>query len=519
MLNYFFKKSLFYRIAYGSNSKLLPHDDPTDTFFTADTNCSARKRKANKEKQKTPMENNSKMKNKKENVADYVEENPPKKQKIDDYALEALDCTQYLRENGFRKENCLPDGNCFFHALEFLTGESQISLRQALVTQIRVKKNLYNELFTEQMKMKYFVENSSLEARCQIMAADKSWAGFPEKVAASHFLGKNIWEIYENNSTFYWNVFFGTMDPRVLEQNRLENVYLHYDSITQHFSPLTLENRFTTNIQITNIYCLLAEEQGKNAVFIHMSPMDLSPNHQMFQNYQYSQISDQPVGLINMGNTCYLNALVQSLHALPVYMNAISIDRMHIQNGDSFIGNVCDLFDAITDNESLNTMAIIAENVLEKIRKRFKGQFIPGRMEDPQELLLHIQMMINEEQKIPNEVTIFRNVTNLAQTMESFQNCNRSNITRISTIYTKVIRIMHSACQTEAFEALPFLVLQFNDSFENSTTIEAMMNRYVQKRNAGDILRCSTCNLPRVHMTQEIFLEHLPEVLILTVER
>ena len=78
---------------------------------------------------------------------------------------------------------------------------------------------------------------------------------------------------------------------------------------------------------------------------------------------------------------------------------------------------------------------------------------------------------------------------------------------------------MHSACQTEAFEALPFLVLQFNDSFENSTTIEAMMNRYVQKRNAGDILRCSTCNLPRVHMTQEIFLEHLPEVLILTVER
>ena len=78
---------------------------------------------------------------------------------------------------------------------------------------------------------------------------------------------------------------------------------------------------------------------------------------------------------------------------------------------------------------------------------------------------------------------------------------------------------MHSACQTEAFEALPFLVLQFNDSFENSTTIEAMMNRYVQKKNAGDILRCSTCNLPRVHMTQEISLEHLPEVLILTVER
>ena len=47
-------------------------------------------------------------------------------------------------------------------------------------------------------------------------------------------------------------------------------------------------------------------------------------------------------------------------------------------------------------------MAIISEKILEKIRKRFRGQFIAGRMEDPQELLLHIQMMINEEQKIPN---------------------------------------------------------------------------------------------------------------------
>ena len=466
------------------------------------------------------MENKIIMKkNKGGNVDDLVDENSQKKQKIDDYAFEALDCTEYLRKMSFRKENCLPDGNCFFHALEFLTGESQKSLRQALVTQIRLKKNFYKELFTEQMKMKYFIDDSSLEARCQMMAVDKSWAGFPEKIAASHFLGKNIWEIYENDSTFYWNVFFGTMDPRVLEQNQMENVYLHYNSISQHFSPLTFENRFPKNIQITNIYCLVAEEQGNNSVFIHMSPMDLSPNHQMFQNYQYSQNSDQPVGLINMGNTCYLNALVQSLHALPVYMNAMSIDRMHIQNGDSFIGTVCDLFDAITENESLNTMSIISEKILEKIRRRFRGQFIPGRMEDPQELLLHIQMMINEEQKISNEVTIFRNVSNLAQTIESFQNCNRSNITRISTIYTKVIRIMHSACQTEAFEALPFLVLQFNDSFENSTTVEALMRRYVQKKDAGNILRCSTCNLPRVHMTQEISLEHLPQVLILTVER
>jgi hypothetical protein len=85
--------------------------------------------------------------------------------------------------------------------------------------------------------------------------------------------------------------------------------------------------------------------------------------------------------------------------------------------------------------------------------------------------------------------------------------------------YYYVCTFFYSACQTEVFEALPFLVLQFNDSFENSTTVEVMMSRYIQKKDAGDILRCSTCNLPKVPMTQEISLEHLPEVLILTVER
>jgi hypothetical protein len=513
----FIKIFSYNRIASGTNAKLLPHEDHTDNFFASDIYSSAKKKKVHQKNIKPPTLSNISVKKQREYIKDIEEEaNKPKKKT---YANSSPNPTEFIENLGFTKEYCLPDGNCFFHALEFLTGEDHRALRQGIVTRMRIQRNLYKELFTEQMKMKYFVDESSLEERCQRMLQDKVWASFPERISASHFIGKNIVELYQRNLNFHWNVFFGTTDPRVLEQNRLENIYIHYDSVSKHFSPLTVQKSFTGDIQITNIYCLVAEGQEDNAVFIQMNPNDLSPNHQMFQNVQNTQVSNQPVGLINVGNTCYLNALIQCLHALPVYINAVNIDRMHVENEDCFVANICQLFNCINERESLNNLKMCTEAVLEKIRKRFKGQFLPGHMEDPQELLLHLTMIVNEEQNKTNEVSTFKSFPNLVQTMQSFENCNRSNTTKLTTIYTKVVRMMHSTCQTESFEALPFLVLQFPADFENSTTVEALLNNYIQKKDAGEILRCSTCNLPRVHMTQEIVLDHLPEIMILTVER
>ena len=497
-------------MAVGPDAKLLNHDDPTEVFFSIDLDRQAKIKKRKVQNEKPPSRINLKKNDEYKN--DMVEDMFKKKDNRENNI-------QNIEKLGFNKEYCCPDGNCFFHALEFLTGMSHQALRKGIVTRMKIQSNVYNQLFTDQLKMKYYIEDATLEERFQRMAKDRTWAGFIEKISASHFIGKNILEAYEMNNEIHWNAFFGTTDPRVLEQNSLSNIYIHYDSQLKHFSPLSIKKSFTGSVKITNIYCLLADGQENNGVFIHINPSDLTPNHNMFQNLENIQLPNQPVGLMNLGNTCYLNSLFQCLHALPIYVNAVSIDKMHMKNEDGLVLNIYNLFTDLSCGESFNNLTKQIETIMKKIRIRFKGQFIPGHMEDPQEFLLHVTMIVNEEQKRKHEVTTFKNFPDLMQTKQSYENCNRSNTTQITTIYTKVVRMMHSTCVLESFEALPFLSLQFLTNSENSTSIEALLGSYLKKKNVEHVKRCPTCNLPGVHMTQQISLAHLPDILIFTVER
>ena len=501
---------VFTRIAHGTSAKLIPHDDPTDVFFSNEF----------KSREKTKKEQTSKNKTntKRENINDGLRRDA-KRQKTEDYFTNTSpSINNYLSSHGLKMEYCLPDGNCFFNALEILTGVANQDLRKAIVTRMKIQKNIYKELFTEELRMKYFVNDDNLEARCSQMLKDKTWAGFPERISASHFIGKNIFELYQQNDTFHWNVFFGSTDSRILEQNSLDNVFMHYDSAKKHFSPLTRLSNFEGKLNLTNIYCLLTEGLEGNAAFIHLNPSQLSPNNTMFQNAQQTTRTDQPKGLMNLGLTCYFSALIQSISALPMYVNALEIDRMHVEDEDSFTSDLCILLNALKQRDSQQMLKQMTEDVLAKVRNRFEGEFLPNRQADPQELLIHMQMMINEEQRNPNEITTYKEFPDIEQTMRCFEHCNRGSTTKFTTIYTKIVRTMHKSCKTESFEALPFLVLQFDEIFESSTTIQALLDRYVQKKEIK-VIRCPRCNLPNPHTTQEVSIAHLPEILILTVER
>ena len=502
---------MFNRIAFGQQARLIPHTDPTDIYFSRTIQHS--KEAEEKSRPKEHIKN----KNHREESSETGQGCPaPKKMKTKHCPEPPTNVSDYISKHGFEMTNSFPDGNCFFHSLATITGETHQILRKEIVTRMKLQKNVYEDLFTPEIKMKYFIEEESLEERCENMLRDKEWAGFPEKMSAAIFLGLNLFELHYQNQMLYWNVYFGSCTSRILEDNTLKNIHVFYDVTRSHFSPLLRRNNYSENIKISNIYCLLKDESCENGVFINLTPSQLNPRHRMFQNMQYSQRSNQPVGLNNLGLTCYFSSLMQSLFALPIFVNALHIDRIHLENEDKLTAKICDLLNGLSDHMSLNTLEMLTEDVLMKIREIFQNQFLPEHQADPSELLGLLLSVFNDEQRKSKEITMHREFSDLEQTMRDFEASHRSNTTKITTIYTKTVRTLHGTCQTQTFDALPFLNIAFCGFA--TETIEGMLLKYC-RRKPIEVLRCPSCNFQNPPSTEEIYFAHLPEILILSVER
>ena len=506
---------------------MIPHEDPTNHFYSNDIFEQIRKRQPASNKKsftaKTLFADSMTTEQKKStsnNIEDVFENYSDKEHgKISDDCVSDQEniMDNIIKNLGFIKAECIPDGNCFFRTLEQFTGESYKHLRQAIVTSMKVKKNLYIQLFTKSNREKYFIGEESLEERCQVMSINKNWAGFPEKLASALFMGKNIVELRENNSNISWNVYIGSSEAGSLDQNSLENIYIHYDVISRHFSPLTFQSLNTPSIKIDNLYYLI-KNQDNEGVFIAMKTHELSPNHEFFQNLQSQSFEEQPSGLINRQNTCYANALFQCLHSLPQIWNAFEIDKLHTIYESSLVGSVSDLLRALHNKESLETLNYLSEDIMRKIRENKPDKYPIGSHEDPQELYLDLLSVVNGEQEHSKE-NQRQDQANFVQTIQEHEKWNTSNTTRLLTCYTKTIRFMHSLCQHTTFEAQSLLPLSFPDVSIKSTTVDYLFMRYSQFSEQGIIDKCSNCGLANIDMSEQISMEHFSDILIISLLR
>ena len=487
--------------------------DPTDHFYSNDI---FEKRKKKNTKFEEPIEG------KKEELPNEIPLKKPKSYSTNEetetnknFFVKDGDIIEDL---GFRKEECIPDGNCFFRTLEFFSKESHRHLRQAIVTSMRVNGNMYTQLFTKTNQLKYFIGESTLKERCHLMSISKTWAGFPEKLGAALFIGKNIFELCQNNSNSHWNVYIGTSEARSLDQNYLTNIYMHLDVAGRHFSPLTIQTSTAIKVEISNLYYLIRDQDG-DGIFIEMKPHELSPNHQFFKNVVQEQFNDQPVGLRNVQNSCYFNALFQCIHSVPHMWNAFEIDQMHTQNINNFVGSICELLKGLHDTESLDILQDKCEVIMRKIRGRYPNRYPVGNHEDPQELFLDLLSIVNEEQRQGIRKPADQNISNLVQTVHYHQDIQRSNTTKLISSYTKTIRYMHSKCQQISYEGVNFLALPFSQRSSISASIESLFTSFTQLTDEGIIDKCSVCELQNINMSQQISMEHLPEILIISLLR
>ena len=113
---------------------------------------------------------------------------------------------------------------------------------------------------------------------------------------------------------------------------------------------------------------------------------------------------------------------------------------------------------------------------------------------------------------------MYKNFPDLEQTKKNFETSNRSNTTQLTTVYVKVVKIFHNTCRRESFEPIPYLTLRFSENMKQSTTVEEMLKQYLQKQNTENS-KCPNCNLPNSPTTEETFIVHLPDILVVSLGR
>ena len=241
---------------------------------------------------------------------------------------------------------------------------------------------------------------------------------------------------------------------------------------------------------------------------------------------EHNQHSNKPIGLLNLGNTCYFNALMQSFHSIKLFSNAIHLDAQSIGTENILAIKISKLLSGLDDKLPLGNLEKLTIDVLGTIRERIEGEFQPGYQSDPQELLIYTKMILNENQRRQHQIITLRDFPSLKETIDNYEYCNPSHTTKLTTIYTKVVKRFHEreTCVTETYDRMPSLVLRFKEDELNGNenefmTVESLIAGYMDKTKMEDKIKCPVCSLPNVNFTEETFLPQLPPVLVVTIGR
>ncbi|KAK4877615.1 hypothetical protein RN001_010121 [Aquatica leii] len=97
-------------------------------------------------------------------------------------------------------------------------------------------------------------------------------------------------------------------------------------------------------------------------------------------------------GMVNMGNTCYLNSTLQALFHVPALVNWLISEKQHISECEDSGGSmciICAVRKTLQDSQQRNTNSIRPYLIFNKLRIVCRN-LIPGRQEDAHEFLRYL---------------------------------------------------------------------------------------------------------------------------------
>nr|XP_022901979.1 ubiquitin carboxyl-terminal hydrolase 36 [Onthophagus taurus] len=212
-------------------------------------------------------------------------------------------------------------------------------------------------------------------------------------------------------------------------------------------------------------------------------------------------------GMVNMGNTCYLNSTLQALFHVPALVNWLMSDRQHMsecaESGGLCI--ICAMRKTLQDSQQRNINSIRPFLIYNKLRVVCRN-LIPGRQEDAHEFLRYLVEAMEKAY-----LSRFKNQSQFDSRTKETTPLNQI----LGGYLRSTVRCLQCGHVSTTFQHFQDLLLDIRKA---QTVEEALDGYFSREKLDDDSYHCESCK-KKVPATKQFLLERQPMVLCIQLKR
>ena len=238
------------------------------------------------------------------------------------------------------------------------------------------------------------------------------------------------------------------------------------------------------------------------------------------------RIINSTIGIYNIGNTCYINSVIQILLHCQIFLKKFYNEKNTYYNNPFSVSlKLFNIAEYMNNNsrEKDNIIDISSFIYLFKLKHPIFGNLQNDAQEFCRILLEDLSKELNEvKEKISYKKLVYNINSSKKDQNDTFHInfCERENSIISNIFYSQIMSIFicECKCETYAFQKIMDLPLLFPEENEAIFTIEYLLKYHFKEEKIQFEEKCQICNKITIH-SKNIRFTYLPEILILSLQR